>query len=782
MAAPRMLSVEPGQFLFLQGQPSDAFYILKKGIAEVLVINEKDNPSESEVLSNARRVALLDKPNIPIGEIGVYEGTGRSASVRALEKCELMEVAGGQKALVDWVRGNLQAGLLIARTLATRVIDNHKRWHRVKILTARMRTYIENFQMLYSIFSTRHDIGTPFAKQASRGRELIAQLDQGSPPNLSNVDRNVPDENAPIPRTEPFPEIELAYFLHILLFQPDQSLEWVIAPTQPHALTFITSRLTDILPRLSKTLHVEMRAMEWTVDALFSPEGLIQAYAQMFTHLSADQKESALPYLNRLSTVARDMRESVTSLWGDTFPKLKELDSEIAALQDAASGAVVAAAPPGAAPTERAEFAGGLNLPAALDGITLSAAEKDAIAICMGTAPGEPKAAYASFWKLYARLWQCALEKPIPELTAFLRYGFACPEPWPKPPKLDLSIPIGGPIVYADQWLHRIYTSESPPSRNDLGQTMQEVLRDLKQTQYAPDEPDPHMDPVRFEVDMMIARAARAFSGGRGELATIRRTPEEIVDFSEKCVSTAKIAEALVKLIQIDFTAFIRDVRVVLEERSEFLPAEVLPYAIIIPASGDRAISWQEFEGRAKDTPGRICFPLLSEAEVFDVVILATAKFRWDLAKTIAGADWMNPAEGGMTGKYFDYCTFYKKNPALSDDQKAKLDQMFSTATMDADKFALEYAMWVKGEAQGVQKLNKVARTIFAEFVPFAFEIRERLVKQPAFQDILRKDSNRRLKKRQELERRIYALEKKSVAIGESFEAALRINEVLPEA
>ncbi len=780
--ASQTLTVEPGQFLFLQGQPSASFYILKKGIAEVLVTNELDMPTEQEVLSHARRVALLDKPNIPIGEIGVYEGTGRSASIRALDRCELVEVAGGRQALQDWVRGNLQAGLLIARTLVARILDNHKRWHRVYILTNRMRVYIENFTMLYSIFSTRHEAGTPFANQVALGRELIAKLDQTTPPNLSNVERNVPDENSPLPQNEPFAELELAYFFQILLFQPDRNLEWVIAPTQPHALTYITSRLTEILPKLSKILHVEMRKLEMTVDALFGTEGLVQAYVQMVSHLSPDQRESALPYVNRLSTVARDMRESVTAMWGDTFPKLKELDTEINALQSAATGAsqVMAASAQQSAPT-RVDMSEAMNLPAALDSLVFSNAEKEALAICMGTVKAEPKSAYSSFWKLYPRLWQCTLGKHMPELMAFLRYGIACPEPWSKPPGMDLNIPIGGPIIFADQWLHKIYSSESPPSRNDLGQTMQEVLRESKQTQYAPDEPDPHMDPVRFEIDMMLSRAARAFSGGRGELATIRRTPAEIQEHVDKTVSTARIAEALVKLLQIDFTAFIRDVRVLLEERSEFLPAEVLPYVIIIPSGGERAICWQEFEGRAKDTPGRICFPLLSESDVFDTVILATAKYRWDLAKSVAGADWMNPADGGMTGRYFDYSSFYKKNPELSDDQKAKLDAIYSKAAMDADRYAAEYAMWVKGESQGIQKLNKIARTIFAEFVPFTFEIRQRLVKQPAFQEILRKDSNKRLRKRQELERRIYALEKKGVAVGTTFDTALRINEVLPE-
>lgn len=865
MSASRQVALERGQFLFLQGQPSDSFYILKSGQLEVLSNDEKTHPTEDEVRTEARRVAVLDQPNVPIGEIGVLEGTPRSASIRALERCELIWVAGGQRALLEWVRGNLSAGLLIARALASRSTERHRGWHRVVSLTRRLETYRDNFSILYSVFNTRllrQDSG--FGQIVQHGRNLVAQFDQKNPPSISNVDRNVPGlDTVPAP-DQPFREVEFAYFLDALLAQPDAALGWMLQPGPSHPLLYATQRLTEILPRISNDLHASMRAMERTLEAFFGAEGLVQAYLQLSGALLVEQRDAIKPYIHKLLDVTHETQGHVHQYWGETYPEIRSLDAEIDQLermlrelespaptdtQGAGMGASPASAsalpapeprpvipqapapagsgapapsearrtpaptPSGApAPGAPAPLAGAgasgsaapggapaaatparaaaswnltgptLDLRAAAATLNLTSAEKTDLETCLGLKEGEPHHVYAAFWRLYPRLWRANLSANLPEVIAFLRYGIASPTPIQVSEKLNLATKPTGPILYADQWLMRVYRGESLPSRNDLGQTYDEVLKETRATRYAPDEPEQMMDPVRFEIDQMMMKAARAFSAGRGEQATIRRTFEEAAELAEQINSTNKIAEALVRLIRLDFTLFYRDVRVTLEERSEFLPKEVLPFLIVVPASGDRALCWQEFEGRSKDTPGRLVYPLLCPGvDLFDLTIAVCAKFRWDLAKTIAGADWMNPADGGLTGRYFDYVEYYEKNTELSDDAKERIKEQFANARFDADKFALEYALYVKFESQAIQKLNRVSRRIFIEYCPFTLEVRKRLARQPAFSEFIRKDSNKRLKRRQELERRIYKLERNGIAIGNAFDAALKIFQDVPE-
>lgn len=805
----RQIVLERGQFLFLQGQPSESFYIMKSGRMEILVNEGRAPITEEDVKNSARRVAVLDHPNSPVGEIGVLEGKTRSASVRALDRAELIWVAGGQRAILEWVRSNLSAGLLIARALSTRVIENHKHWCHVQEIARRLGAYRENFIILYSVFNSKLlKSDTPFGQLVQQGRDMIAQFDQKRPPSISNVERNVPSLETNPSYDKPFPEIELAVFINTILIQPDAALEWVLVSEPTHPLLFMTTRLTDILPRISGELHRSMLEMEKGLKDFFGPVGLVQAYLQLYAALTPEQRESVAPYVRRLMEITKETQEHIRLYWGDTFPNARVLGSDIDQLERTLSSASQSAAfqaaasqEPGAmdaAPRETAasdpvaaskgsipvvEITGPrFDLPSALAALKLTTEERNDADVCMGVKEGEPKHVYAAYWRLYPRLWRANLTANIPEITAFLRYGIASPTVIPAPEKFNLSPKPTGPILYVDQWLLRVYRGESIPSRNDLGQTYDEVLRENKATRYAPDEPEPMMDSIRYEIEQMVSKAARAFSAGRGEMAIVRRSPQEIDALADQMNSSNKIAQALVAVIRLDYTLFYRDVRVTLEERSEFLPKEILPFLIIIPASGDRALSWQEFEGRSKDTPGRLVYPLIStDVELFDATCAVSAKFRWELAKTIAGADWMNPADGGLTGRYFDYVEFFEKNPEFSDEMKVKLKEQFASARFDSDKFAQEYTTWLKYESQGIQRLNRVARRIFVEFCPFNIEARTKLIRQPAFAEILRKDSNKRLKRRQELERRIYKLERNGISIGNAFETALKIYQDIPE-
>ncbi len=778
-ATSRQVTLNKGQFLCIQGQPSDSFFVLKKGALEVLFCEDLASPTEADVAAKARRIAILDQTNTPVGEIGALEGTPRSASLRALEPCELIWVAGGQRAIVEWVSGNIQAGLLIARNLMNRVLQSHGRWNEIEGLTRRVSAYTENFTVLYTIFNTRPASASPaFAGFLQQGRQILAQVPPGSTPSLGNVDRNVPAE-IPAPLDEPFPEIELCHFMSHILKQPDVYLTWLVSPGTPHPLMFITSKLTDALPRISRALHDAMKNFETAAAMLFGASGLVQAFIHLHGTMNADQRESLRPYLEKLLAITTDVRGRIEKIWGETFPDARRVAFDVEQLGKLVAGRLEPTEP--SAETESPSVVADFNLAAALGVLSLDPAEKDLVEICLGLRGAEPPQVYNAYWKIYSKIWRANLKDEKPELTAFLRFGIASPTPIARPDKFNLGAAATGPVLYADQWLKRIYNRESPVSRNDLGQTYEELLKDAKQTRYKPDEPDPNMDLVCFEVEQMMARAARAFSAGRGEIALLRRTEPEIAEYAATMATPAKVAESLIRVIRTDYTAFMRDVRVLLSERSEFLPKEVLPFIILLPASGERSICWQEFEGRSKETPGRMLLPLLSSEDFFDLIIGMVARFRWDIAKSIAGADWMNPADGGLSGRYYDYASFYKKNTELSDEQKEKLAEQFANVTLDADKFSIEYALWIKFESQGIQKLNRVSRRILAEFCPFNMEIRKRLVRQPAFTEILRKDSNRRLKRKQEIERRIYKLEKDGVSIGGAFDAAMRIYQEIPE-
>ena len=68
--------------------------------------------------------------------------------------------------------------------------------------------------------------------------------------------------------------------------------------------------------------------------------------------------------------------------------------------------------------------------------------------------------------------------------------------------------------------------------------------------------------------------------------------------------------------------------------------------------------------------------------------------------------------------------------------------------------FVLDYVSWMKYEAQGNVRLNKVARKIFVGWIPFSQEVRQKLSDNPMFKEIFHKFEilrNRRFDKEYQL-------------------------------
>lgn len=787
---PETIQFKPGEFVILQGQPSASFYILKSGTLEVIVNGDEPAPTREEAASNGRRMSLIDRPNLPVGEIGVIADGPRSSSVRALTPVSVIELRGSRQELLNWIHQNPRAALLFTRTACLRTIATHSRWHSVRVFDKKIKTYLNNLSVLLSILnSSDYPEGSAGEKFITSGRRLISEMDRRNPPPLRNLHRDLPPADIPPPLHLPFEEMERVYFYKLLLGKPDDALEWMTSYDRLHPCEFVSKEFAEVLPRVSRNLYREMANVESGLDSFFDDDGIVAVFIDMYKKLNANERKAADPYLSELRTIISSLAEEIDQLWGDTFPNRERVDQsrellrwviedEVPAAETARENDTLYEAVPvsaesavDAAQEEKPEP--NYDFPACISSIKLTDEEQNWLDTCLGKGEPAPAQVYQSYWRLYSRIWKENRSGPKRELTGFLRYGLVPGEPIRIPESFNLEPKVQGPVMYADQWLTRIYDGDSPPSRNELGLSFEEYLRSEKREFYREDSQDEKEDRLHYEIEQMLSRAARAFSGGHGELAVVRRSQEEIDEYATKLTDSGTVAETLLRLLKLDFSAFYRDVRVQLEARSEFLPREVIPFVILLPAGGERAMSWQEFEGRAKDTPGRMVYPLLLEGDPFDITMAAVARLRWNLAKTIAGGDWMNAADGGLTGAYFDYVTYYKKNRELSDEQKEKLTDMFSTAARDEEKFALEYILWIKYESEGIQKLNKVARRIFIHFVPFAVPVRVSLLKQPAFTELIHKDSNRRLKRREELERRIYKLERNGINVGDHFKHAM---------
>ena len=146
------------------------------------------------------------------------------------------------------------------------------------------------------------------------------------------------------------------------------------------------------------------------------------------------------------------------------------------------------------------------------------------------------------------------------------------------------------------------------------------------------------------------------------------------------------------------------------------------------------------------------------------------AQFRWELARTVAGANWMDPVEGGMAGAYYDYLTFYKRNPNLTPTHKEYLKDFIKKTRSDRERFSVDYLTWMLYEYEGRPRFNPVARDIFYRFAPFNKEIRAELAKKPLYADLETKRENRNRKEILRLESRFKRFEKANEALPPEME------------
>ncbi|MDF3818903.1 cyclic nucleotide-binding domain-containing protein [Leptospira sp. 96542] len=321
------------------------------------------------------------------------------------------------------------------------------------------------------------------------------------------------------------------------------------------------------------------------------------------------------------------------------------------------------------------------------------------------------------------------------------------------------------PIHYGTDWLEKIYSREVPTSVDELGQTFFEKLKlDLKDSGIKSEKdipPDYDTGDARlgYEVSAMYEPNVRLTSGNIASHFPIL-TKYHITIPLEKCfVSKEDVEKALQYILGIDYTAFNREVIYRNEDigiKSEFIQRSIIPDFILVPSIGPKIMMWQDlsiFRGSgSKESKGRISIPHFVTGDLKTFMLEAIAAFRWELCKNILGPDWNNVGIPSITADYTDYVQFYKKSKDLSPELKEKISSEFKRFRTDRDKFAYDYAMWIRYEAEGVQRVNRVVRSIFYRHIPFHKNIREKVCTQPAYSELHNRFKNIRTRQHKEFE------------------------------
>lgn len=324
-------------------------------------------------------------------------------------------------------------------------------------------------------------------------------------------------------------------------------------------------------------------------------------------------------------------------------------------------------------------------------------------------------------------------------------------------------------VVTMMEWLDMIYEGKREPSKSEFDEDYVENLRSLKKQGEITEKEQKalllDMDRrVEYEIMNMQMSNSRTVYGQPSSYMPILYK-EAIFGYLDKILVTKKkINESVKRLLKLDYSVFYREVIYSnndLKIINETVMKNVYPDVILFPLFGNNASMWQEVGGKNKGTPGRFCFPIMTSSNIDDLMVKMFGRFRWELCRCIQGMAWNDVKVKSLTSEYMDYIQFYRKNRDLSDEARDKIKIQIQKARNNSREiFLMDYEAWIKNEANGAMKMNKVAREIIATYCPLEKEIRMRLNAQRPYEVAQARSFRNAQKKKQEFELKIKAIQK----------------------
>jgi hypothetical protein len=324
-------------------------------------------------------------------------------------------------------------------------------------------------------------------------------------------------------------------------------------------------------------------------------------------------------------------------------------------------------------------------------------------------------------------------------------------------------------VVTMMEWLDMIHDGKREPSKSEFDEDYVEHLRALKkQGEITEKEQKVLLEDmnkrVEYEIMNMQMSNSRTVYGQPSSYMPILYK-EAIFGYLDKILVTKKkINDSVKKLVKLDYSVFYREViysNTQLKIINETVMKNVYPDVILMPLFGTNASMWQEVGSKNKGTPGRFCFPIMTSSDIDELMVKMFGRFRWELCRCIQGMSWNDVKVKSLTSEYMDYIQFYRKNRDLSDEAKDKIKlQIQKSRNNSRETFLIDYEAWIKNEANGSMKLNKVAREIIATYCPFEKELRMKLNAQRPYEAAQARSIRNAQKKKQEFELKIKALQK----------------------
>ena len=392
------------------------------------------------------------------------------------------------------------------------------------------------------------------------------------------------------------------------------------------------------------------------------------------------------------------------------------------------------------------------------------------------------------YYEIYERAFLISYkkEKPIPKaVDLFLKYGLVDERLLTEQQlyslcKLDAGTTAGPCRIYTlYEWLSLIMQGKREPSKSEFDLDYTDNLRTMRKKGEITEQEEKELrvnveKKLHYEVTNMFAYNNKLLNGQISIFLPILYKEQFYNVIERAFVTKQRINDSFEKVLQIDYSAFHREALYVNAEagiEKEYIMKQVLPEIIILPIAGSNGSMWQEISDKRRTNPGRFLFPHFIDSNLDDVMIRLFGRFRWELCRSIQGTAWNDLKHKSLTSEYVDYIQFYRRNHDLSEERKEKLKlQIQKGRNNTREIFVIDYEAWIKGEAFGAIRLNKVAREILATYCPFSKEIREKMIMQPLFVEAFGKFQRNTAKKIRELELRFHSLAKEKIELTKELE------------
>lgn len=359
----------------------------------------------------------------------------------------------------------------------------------------------------------------------------------------------------------------------------------------------------------------------------------------------------------------------------------------------------------------------------------------------------------ANFYDIYYRVFIKAMEDEsslTPILEMFLNFGFMdvsfigedrVQELYDLCAHLDVCHSRHIYTIY--EWLKQIYKGKKETSKNEYDANYPAFLaeqykeKSITKEEMAARLNNPQLR-VEFEIKNMFTMINKLTYGRISTFCPILNGSDMINSIDKMLVTAEKLENAMNEVRMIDYSIFYREVPFSDKDHgiaNDRIVKEVLPDIILMPNVGTNSMMWQETATTKTDTPGRFMFPIFTSVDLSDLMLLAMGRFRWEICRKIEGMRWNDLREKSLTAEYCNYLQFYKKNNELSPDAKEKVKTTMQNAKNNyREVFVKDYINWIKFEAHGSYRLNKVARDILVRYCPFNKSIRNELRNNPFYQ------------------------------------------------